>query len=61
MYNYLFLHEDAVKEAEEEQARLDAARAALAGASAAAPPALKAQPEAVATPIIVATPSQEWR
>jgi len=62
-YNYLFLHEDAVKEAEEEQARLDAARAALAGVSALAPPALavaKAQPEAVATPI-AATPSQEWR
>ncbi len=64
VYNYLFLHEDAVKEAEEEMARLEAARAALAGGSAVAPPAFagKAQPEAVATtPIVAATPSQEWR
>lgn len=56
VYNYLFLHEDAAKEAEEEARAAELAHAAPATA-------FKAQPEAlpVAALPVPSTPSQEWR
>ena len=65
VYNYLFLHENAIKEAEEREAAAAAAAAAALPQYVSQQPAsaFKPAPETVeAVPAVVpATPSQEWR